>query len=64
MWGCGFEHFRRQIDELCSVPSLEPLLELTDEVFLKSPVRRTLDIKFESTAQGELIVVPPTRGNW
>jgi Uma2 family endonuclease len=40
---------------------LEPLLELTDEVFLKL-CQANPDIKFESTAQGELIVVPPTGG--
>ena len=38
-----------------------PLVELTDEVFLKL-CQANPDIKFESTAQGELIVVPPTGG--
>ena len=38
-----------------------PLVELIDEVFLKL-CQTNPDIKFESTAQGELIVVPPTGG--
>ena len=40
---------------------LDPLMELTDEVFQKL-CQANPDIKFESTAQGELIVVPPTGG--
>jgi Uma2 family endonuclease len=36
-------------------------MELTDEVFLKL-CQANPEIKFESTAQGELIVVPPTGG--
>ena len=40
---------------------LDPLMELTDEVFLKL-CQANPDINFESTAQGELIVVPPTGG--
>ncbi|MBV8886107.1 MAG: Uma2 family endonuclease [Chroococcidiopsidaceae cyanobacterium CP_BM_RX_35] len=40
---------------------LDPFIELTDEVFLKL-CQANPDIKFESTAQGELIVVPPTGG--
>jgi len=40
---------------------LDSLMELTDEVFLKL-CQANPDVKFESTAQGELIVVPPTGG--
>ena len=40
---------------------LDPLMELTDEVFLKL-CQANPNINFESTAQGELIVVPPTGG--
>jgi len=40
---------------------LDSLMELTDEVFLKL-CKANPDVKFESTAQGELIVVPPTGG--
>ena len=40
---------------------IDPLMELTDEVFLKL-CQANPNINFESTAQGELIVVPPTGG--
>ncbi len=40
---------------------IDALMELTDEVFLKL-CQANPEVKFESTASGELIVVPPTGG--
>jgi len=40
---------------------IDSLMELTDEVFLKL-CQANPEVKFESTASGELIVVPPTGG--
>lgn len=41
--------------------NLDPLIQLTDEVFYKL-CQANPDIKFERTAQGELIIVSPTGG--
>lgn len=40
---------------------LDPIAELTDEVFIKL-CQANPEVKFESTAQGELIVMSPTGG--
>lgn len=41
--------------------NLDPIIHLTDEQFYQL-CQTNRDVKFERTAQGELIVMPPTGG--